>query len=138
MITRSVLAPILALALLGCDALGNNAVSGTISLPAERQAKLGASDTLFIVARPAGEAGGPPLAVLKIVGMRFPLQYSLGQEDVLMPGKFFTGKVEVQALLRKSGMVNVPAPGDVRGAHAGAVEPGAAGVDIVLDQVDKP
>ena len=135
-LTRAALAAI-ALFLLGCDDGGSHAVSGTITLSAERMAKMGASDTLFILARPAGENGGPPLAVLKMVGMKFPLHYELGQEDVLMPGKFFTGKVEVQAVLRRSGIATLSVPGDVRGAHAKPVEPGAKDADIVLDQPDE-
>lgn len=135
---RALLAPLATLLLVsGCDAPDANAVSGTITLAPDRAARLGASDTLFIIARPAGQAGGPPLAVLKLMGMKFPLHYAIGQEDVLMPGKFFTGKVEVQALIRKSGMVNVAVPGDVRGAYTKPVEPGAKNVDIALDQADE-
>jgi hypothetical protein len=121
----------------GCDDGSAHAVSGTITLPPERVAKLGASDTLFILARPAGQQAGPPLAVLKMVGMKFPLHYELGQEDVLMPGKFFTGQVQVQAVLRKSGIATLPVPGDVRGAYGKPVEPGAKNVDIALDTPDE-
>jgi cytochrome c-type biogenesis protein CcmH len=127
----------IAICLIGCDDGGAHAVAGTITLAPDRMAKLGASDTLFILARPAGEKNGPPLAVLKMVGIKFPLKYELGQEDVLMPGKFFSGKVEVQAVLRKSGIATLPVPGDVRGVHAQPVEPGAKGVDIVLDTPDE-
>ena len=121
----------------GCDGGDRSAVSGTITLAPERVAKLGASDTLFILARPADQPNGPPLAVLKMVGMKFPLKYELGQEDVLMPGKFFAGKVQVQAVLRKSGIATLPVPGDVRGVHGQAVEPGAKDVDIALDTPDE-
>ncbi|MDB5097322.1 MAG: c-type cytochrome biosis protein CcmI [Cyanobacteria bacterium RYN_339] len=134
--TRAALAAI-AISICGCDDGGAHAVAGTITLAPDRMAKMGASDTLFILARPAGEKGGPPLAVLKMVGMKFPLKYELGQEDVLMPGKFFTGKVEVQAVLRRSGIATLPVPGDVRGVHAQPVEPGAKGVDIALDTPDE-
>lgn len=127
----------IAINLTGCDDGGAHAVAGTITLAPERVAKLGASDTLFILARPADQPNGPPLAVLKMVGMKFPLKYELGQEDVLMPGKFFTGKVQVQAVLRKSGIATLPVPGDVRGVHAQAVEPGAKDVDIALDTPDE-
>lgn len=133
--SRALLAT-LALLTAACDDAGSDAVSGTISMPPALQAKMGASDTLFIVARPAGVTGGPPLAVLKEVGMKFPLAYTLGQEDVMMPGRFFKGKVEIQAVLRKSGIATLPVPGDLRGVHAGAVEPGAKHVDIDLSQPD--
>lgn len=120
----------------GCDDGNSDAVSGTISMPPAMQAKLGASDTLFIYARPADQTGGPPLAVLKEVGMKFPLKYKIGQEDVLMPGKFFRGKVTIQAVIRKSGLATLVVPGDLRGAATHTVEPGATGVDIMLDQPD--
>ena len=124
------------LGLTACDGAGSDSVSGTISMPPALQKTLGASDTLFITARPAGQVGGPPLAVLKEVGMKFPLAYTIGQEDVMIPGRFFTGKVEVQALIRKSGIVTVPVPGDMRGAVGKPVDAGSKGVDFVMDQAD--
>ena len=118
--------------LAGCDESDPQAVRGMIRLAPGTGQRLGASDALFITARAAGQAGGPPLAVVKMVGMTFPAAYSIGQEDVMMPGTWFRGKVEIKAVLRKSGFVSMPATGDLEGRASGAVEPGAQGVDIEL------
>lgn len=116
----------------GCDDPDAQAVRGTVRLAPGVQAQVGGSDALFITARAAGQAGGPPLAVLKVVGMSFPATYRLAQEDVMMPGTWFRGKMIVKAQLRKSGFVGIPAKGDLEGEVATAVEPGAQGVDIEL------
>lgn len=121
------------LMLSGCDDPDAQSVQGEVRLaPGSHGGSVGASDALFISARPAGQKGGPPLAVLKIVGMRFPVTYKLGQEDVVIPGNWFRGKVDVRASLHKSGFVSVDVPGDLQGGAKEAVEPGAKGVDIEL------
>ena len=131
------LASMLLLPLLGgCKDGGQPAISGTITMAPELQQTLGASDTLFIVAKPK-DAGGPPLAVQKIVGMKFPLDYKFTQEDVLRPGTTFQGEMTVSAVVRKSGFVGMNTPGDMEGGFAKPVSVGAKGVDFAIDKVNK-
>jgi cytochrome c-type biogenesis protein CcmH len=120
----------------GCENAGQSSVSGTISMTPELQKTLGASDTLFIVAKPKG-GGGPPLAVQRIVGMKFPLDYTFTQEDVIRPGIPFQGEVTVSAVIRKSGFVGMNTPGDMEGAYAKPVSVGTQHVDFAIDQVNK-
>jgi len=127
-----VLVGLLLSALSGCDDPDAQAVRGTVRLAPAVQAKIGGSDALFVIAREAGKQGGPPLAVIKMVGMSFPAEYRLSQEDVMMPGAWFRGKLEIKATLRKSGFVGMPTKHDLAGNAAAAVEPGAKGVDIEL------
>jgi cytochrome c-type biogenesis protein CcmH len=122
------------LLLTGCADASGPAISGTISMKPELQEKLGASDTLFIVAKPK-EGGGPPLAVQRIVGATYPLEYKFTQEDVLRPGTPLQGTVTVSALVRKSGVVTVVNPGDLSGRYAQPVEVGADHVDFAIDDV---
>jgi hypothetical protein len=126
------LAFVCALASPGCDDPDAQVVQGTIRVAPGAERPIGGSETLFITARPAGAKGGPPLAVLKVVGMTFPTTYRIGQEDVVMPGSWFRGKVEIRAVLRRSGFVSAPAKGDLESAPSAAVEPGAKGVDLEL------
>lgn len=125
----------LALALAGCDDPDLHTVQGTIRFAPGAERVLGGSDALFITARPAGGKGGPPLAVLKMVGVKLPVAYRIGQDDVVMPGTWFRGKLEVRAVLRKSGFVGAPMKGDLDSALSPPVEPGAKGVDLELGPI---
>jgi cytochrome c-type biogenesis protein CcmH len=119
----------------GCEDSGP-AISGTITMAPELQKTLGTSDTLFVVAKPK-QAGGPPLAVLRIVGAKFPLDYKITQEDVMMPNTPFQGEVVVEAMIRKSGTVGMAVPGDMEGAFDRPVPIGTSDVDIAIDKVQK-
>lgn len=127
---------VLGLALGGCDDPDAQAVQGTIRFAPGSERRLGGSDALFITARPVGDAKAPPLAVLKMVGVQPPVAYRIGQEDVMMPGTWFRGKVEVKAVLRKSGFVGAPVKGDLDSKPVGPVEPGAKGVDLELGPIE--
>lgn len=134
--SKLLLAALLVLPLLGgCEDSGP-AISGTITMAPELQKTMGTSDTLFVVAKPQ-QAGLPPLAVLRIVGAKFPLEYRITQDDVLQPNAPFQGEVVVEALIRKSGMVGAPVAGDMEGAFARPVAIGASDVDIAIDKVEK-
>jgi hypothetical protein len=123
--------------LLGCEHGEPDAVSGTISLAPALVSGLGESDTLFIIARAAKEPKGPPLAVKRIIGMRFPVPFSFTQADVLMPGKYFKGNVLISARVKKSGFVGIDAPGDLAGAYPRAVAVGAQNVNFTIAGPDK-
>lgn len=120
----------------GCEDAGGPSISGTISMDPKLQQTLGASDTLFIVAKPK-DGGGPPLAVQKIVGMKFPLDYKFTQEDVLRPGMALQGDVNISAVIRKSGFVGMNTPGDMEGAYTQPVSVGTKHVDFAIDKVNK-
>ena len=123
------------LGLAGCDDPAAQAVQGTIRFAPGAERAIGGSDALFITARPAGAAGGPPIAVLKMVGVKPPVAYAIGQDDVMVPGTWFRGKLEVKAVLRKSGFATAPVKGDCDSPVVGPVEPGAKGVDLELRPV---
>ena len=90
--------------------------------------------TLFIIARPAGAGGGPPLAVKKIDQPVFPLSYVIGAENVMMQGTPFTGKINLSVRLDKDGNPTTRTPGDLIGNYQEPVEVGSNNVDIVIDQ----
>ncbi|MGH7812266.1 MAG: c-type cytochrome biogenesis protein CcmI/CycH, partial [Candidatus Binatia bacterium] len=91
---------------------------------------------LFIIARSAGSAGGLPLAVKKIDRPSFPLNYSLGQENVMMQGTPFDGKIHISVRLDKDGNPTTRGAGDLTGEYTkNPVEVGVKSVDIVIDQI---
>ncbi len=111
-------------------------ISGTITVDPKLRASVDTNAALFIIARPAGGAGGPPLAVRKIDKPTFPLTYSLSQENVMMQGTPFTGKINVTVRLDKDGNAVTRGPGDLSGEYKkNPAEVGAKNVDIVLDQI---
>lgn len=114
----------------------SNKITGTITMDQKLRAKVDPNAALFIIARPAGGAGGPPLAVKKIDRPAFPLTYSLGQENVMMPGAPFTGKINLTVRLDKDGNPVTRGSGDLNGEFKkNPVDVGASNVDIVLDQL---
>jgi hypothetical protein len=122
----------LVLSMAACDAPDPSAVTGEIRLRNGVGATLAESDALFVVARSAANPQAPPVAVVKHLGVKLPLRYSIGQDDVMVPGTFFREPVRVRVVVRRSGFVGVPGPGDMEGEASAIVEPGAAGVNVEL------
>jgi cytochrome c-type biogenesis protein CcmH len=111
-------------------------ITGKITIDPKLKGSADSSAVLFIIARQAGAAQGPPLAVKKIERPVFPVSYSLGPENVMMQGVSFAGSVAITARLDKDGNPTTRQPGDLTGAHKkDAVAVGSKNIDIVLDQV---
>ena len=107
-------------------------VKGTITVAKELQDKLPANAVLFIIARREGAGGKPPLAVQRVETFEFPLEYSIGQADVMMPGGIFQGDMVITARLDSDGNAT-SSKGDVEGTKA--AKPGDENVDILLDRL---
>jgi cytochrome c-type biogenesis protein CcmH len=111
-------------------------INGKINIDPKLKANIDPNAALFIIARPAGGAGGPPLAVKKIDQPAFPLNYSLGQENVMMQGTPFAGKINLTVRLDKDSNPATRSPGDMTGDYKkNPVEVGGKNVDIVIDQL---
>lgn len=88
---------------------------------------------LYIIARPAGAQGGPPLAVKRIVAPAFPVSFSLGPGDVMIQGTAFEGPLNLTARLDRDGDPLTREPGEPAGAYDGnPVAPGARNVVVKL------
>ena len=112
-------------------------ISGKITIDPKLKGNADSQAVLFIIARPAGGGGGPPLAVKKIEQPVFPLSYALGSENVMMQGMPFAGKVNISVRLDKDGNPTTRQPGDLTGETKIPVDVGAKNIDIVLDQMVK-
>jgi cytochrome c-type biogenesis protein CcmH len=118
------------------SATSNKTISGKISIDAKLKDRIADQAALFLIARPAAGGAGPPLAVKKIDKPKFPLTYSLGQENVMMQGTQFTGKINLSARLDKDGNAMTKDAGDLLGDYKkNPVEVGSRDVDITLDQL---
>jgi cytochrome c-type biogenesis protein CcmH/NrfF len=111
-------------------------ITGKITIDPKLKASADSPAVLFIIARPAGAAKGPPLAVKKIDRPVFPVSYSLGPENVMMQGVPLTGSVAITVRLDKDGNPTTRQPGDLTGDYKkNPVAVGSKNIDIVLDQV---
>ncbi len=89
---------------------------------------------IFIIAR--GKQPGPPLAVMRILNPRFPLEFTMSERNVMLQGVAFAGEVSLIAKLDGDGKVGTQA-GDIFGGARGPVQVGAQDVEIVLSQEAK-
>jgi cytochrome c-type biogenesis protein CcmH len=111
-------------------------IQGTVDIDPKAKGKIDGQAVLFVIARSTGSAGGPPLAVKKIVSPKFPVSYSLSGQDVMMPGAHFSGKLFLSARLDQDGNPTTKEPGNLAGEYKrNPVNVGATKIDILLDQV---
>ena len=128
----------LSLILSGCDLLPElgppkESVSGTIRMSANLPVKAWRTRTLFIIVE--REGGGPPLAVQRLVETRFPYEYVITKDDMMIRGRKFSGRVRVRARLDADGVPGKLVRGDFEGRAPGLVAVGAKNVDVVIDQI---
>ena len=110
-------------------------IQGIVSVDPKLKTKIDGQAVLFIIARSPDSGGGPPLAVKKVERPVFPVSYSLGPENVMIPGVPFSGKVIISARLDKDGNPLTREPGNLIGEYKkNPVEIGSQKVDIVIDQ----
>jgi cytochrome c-type biogenesis protein CcmH/NrfG len=109
-------------------------ISGKITIDPKLKDKIDPQAALFIIARPAAATGGPPLAVKKIDKPTFPLTYSLSQENVMMQGTPFTGKINITVRLDKDGNPTTRGAGDLTGEYKkNPAEVGMKNADVIVD-----
>ena len=105
-------------------------VTGTVRLG--EGLKMPKRAVLFLIARVNDT--GPPLAVQRIVQPRLPLDFSLGPEDRMIPSVPFVGPLSISARIDRDGNAMTRNPGDLQGSAMGSFQPGARGVEVVIDE----
>lgn len=111
-------------------------INGVVSVDPKLREKINNRAVLFIIVRSASTSAGPPLAVKKIDHPSFPLAYSIGSQDAMMPGVSLSGGVFISARLDQDGNPMTREPGNLEGEYRkNPVKVGAQKVDIVLDRV---
>ena len=113
-----------------------NQILGTIAIATTLKNKVKNTDVLYIIVR--GQQAGPPVAVKRFVGPKFPLSYAIGAENAMMPNasQAFDAAVPMTVAARLSHSGNaMPAKGDLEGFYAkNPTKPGTMNVDITIDQ----
>ncbi|MEC7641107.1 MAG: hypothetical protein VYC17_03025 [Nitrospinota bacterium] len=108
-------------------------VSGHVIVASELKGKIPKNAVLFIFAREQGVEKGPPLAVKLFKGVSFPFEFSLSQQDTMMPGTIFSGKVTVTARIDQNADAD-SSLGDIQGRVDAEVGSGEK-VNIVIDNI---
>jgi len=109
-------------------------ISGTVTVSPALAAKIKSDAVLFIIAHPSGQHG-PPAAVKRITPIKLPVAFTLTENDVMLKGMPFAGKMDLTARIANDGGA-MRAPGDLEGTSQGAVAVGEAGVTISVDKQD--
>ena len=99
-------------------------IRGVIRLAPALAGKAEGKAAIFIIAR--GKQPGPPLAVMRILKPRFPLEFTMSEQNVMLQGVAFAGEVSLIAKLDGDGKVGTQA-GDIFGGARGPVQVGCAG-----------
>jgi len=109
-------------------------IAGQVEIAPALAGQQPAGAILFVIARPAGSAGGPPLAVLRIPEPEFPVAFEIGPGDVMIPSMRFEGPITLTARLDTDGNAMTRAESDLSSETAPPVEPGTTGVSLILAQ----
>lgn len=83
--------------------IASQKVSGVVEASNQVVKDMPDTAVLFVFARAHGVKSGPPAAVLRIPNPKFPVQFTLGPENAMMPGIPFEGPFDLTARLSPTG-----------------------------------
>jgi hypothetical protein len=115
-------------------AAGGSPIRGRIELAPDLAADAAPESILFLIARSGAATSGPPLAVRRYSSPRFPLEFEIGPEQVMIPSMRFEGEIRLTARLDSDGNAMTRLPGDLQGAYPVPLSPGAADAVLTLDE----
>lgn len=116
------------------EATASAPIDGEIDLASALVSAAPRDAVLFVIARPQGVRGGPPLAVLRIPSPQFPLAFSIGPDNVMIPSMRFEGNISLTARLDADGNAMTRGEGDLSSPPEEPLTPGTTGVRLVLSQ----
>lgn len=109
-------------------------ISGEIRLAENLAMARPDNGILFVIARPQGARRGPPLAVLRIPNPSFPLDFTIGPENVMIPSMTFAGAISLSARLDEDGNAMTRTAGDISSETKEPLSPGDTGVTLLLSE----
>jgi hypothetical protein len=114
-------------------------VSGKITLAPARKADVSPNDVVYLVARRMPDSPGTRgslVAVKRFSASSFPIEFSLGEADMMFKNGAFAGDLTLAARVDKDGDPITRKKGDVFGT-LDRVKVGAKGVEIKLTELQK-
>ncbi|MCW5787435.1 MAG: hypothetical protein KIT49_08060 [Nitrospira sp.] len=114
---------------------GSGSIAGQVQIAPHLADQVKPTDVLFvIVRRPTGPPR--PIAAKRFDGPKFPVQFDITNEDVMVKGSELKGMVDVIARLDRDGQAGQPQPGDMEGRYAkNPTLPGGRDLTITIDKV---
>jgi len=107
-------------------------LSGTVTVASILQHRLPQGNcVLFIVAKNQGDV---PVAVQRIVNPQFPVKFSLGPDDLIIPDPPADTPLRIQVQMNSHGAVGTAKRGDLEGTHPNMAYPGDRRIHIVIDR----
>jgi hypothetical protein len=106
-------------------------VAGTIELADGLAARTAPDDVVFVIAREPG-AAGPPVAVARLGGNRYPMTFRLDDSNLMLRDAW-PPRLELEVRVDKDGDPMTRGPEDLTGRSAAPVASGATGVRIRLE-----
>lgn len=107
-------------------------IQGTVSLSEGLKNKMPENATLFLFVRNLDVKRGPPLAVQRIPEIKMPYKFSLGPQDIMIPGTPFDGPMVLTGRIDSDGDARVGA-GDIEGFVK--VKPGDKNIELLLNHL---
>jgi cytochrome c-type biogenesis protein CcmH len=114
-------------------------ITGTITLAPARKADVSPSDVVYLVARRMPDSPGTRgslVAVKRFTAASFPIEFSLGEADMMFKNGAFAGELQLAARVDKDGDPITRKKGDVFGT-LDRVKVGAKGVEVKLTELQK-
>lgn len=106
-------------------------ISGTVDVPARLlSAAEAANNSCAIIVKNEADV---PVAIKRVVNPKFPLQFNLGEDNLLVPDVQGNLKLEVQ--INNHGKLGVLQEGDIFGASASMVKPNCQDVLVQADKM---
>lgn len=110
-------------------------ISGSIQISPQLQKALQPTAVLYLIARSASDASGPPVAVKRYTQpFAFPIQFELSGKDAMIPDTPFEGNFILTARISQTGSATPVQKNDIEGvAQPNPSAVGTGNIKIVLD-----
>ena len=109
-------------------------IRGRIEIAPQLAEDVRPGSVLFLIARSGASSAGPPLAVRRFATPHFPLEFEIGQENVMIPSMRFEGAISLSARLDADGNAMTRGSGDISSQVEEPLAPGATGVKLFLTE----
>jgi cytochrome c-type biogenesis protein CcmH len=115
---------------------GAISIVASIAIKPELAGKVSPGAMLFVFARDANQAGGPPIAVKRMPASDFPITVQLTDADVMLQGSSLASVARLKLVARVSSAgTAIAAAGDLYGETIPSIAPGENSVGLTIDSV---
>jgi hypothetical protein len=107
-------------------------LSGTVTLASAIQHRIPQTNAvMFIVVK---NEGGVPMAMQRIVNPQFPVKFTMGQDDLIVPDVPSSTSLRLEVEMNSHGRLGAPVKGDFAGVLPNSTSPGERRLHVVVDR----